>query len=370
MIRALLFIVCSANLVIAQDTSLAASLKTLNSVGAGGRNHADANKAWKQVSRAGTESIPLILASIDDTKPLAANWIRSVVDQIAERAIRNGRSLPARELEKIVFDDQYSPRARRLAYEWLVKVDAKAEQRIIPNMLNDDSIEMRRDAVALVISQAESAESLAKSKDQYRVALTSARDQDQIDLAYDKLVELGESFDLSSHFGFITNWHLIGPFDNTNKGGFDVAYPPEREISLSNEYQGKKGKVTWLAHRSDDKYGMVDLNTAIGKNMGAAGYAYTEFVSPGEQEVDLRLGCICAAKIWLNGKQLMEHEVYHAGTKIDQYIARAKLRAGTNKILVKICQNEQTDSWAQDWQFQLRVCDQVGTAILSQDRVR
>ena len=84
--------------------------------------------------------------------------------------------------------------------------------------------------------------------------------------------------------------------------------------------------------------------------------------------MDLRLGSICAAKLWLNGKQLMEHDVYHSGTKIDQYVARGKLRAGANKILVKVCQNEQTESWAQDWSFQLRICDRVGTAVLSENR--
>ncbi|MCY2966027.1 MAG: hypothetical protein NT069_20755 [Planctomycetota bacterium] len=33
-----------------------------------------------------------------------------------------------------------------------------------------------------------------------------------------------------------------------------------------------------------------------------------------------------------------------------------------------MCQNEQTDSWAQRWQIQLRVCDPTGTAVLSADR--
>ena len=41
---------------------------------------------------------------------------------------------------------------------------------------------------------------------------------------------------------------------------------------------------------------------------------------------------------------------------------------GTNVILLKICQNEQTESWAQDWEFQLRVCDGLGTAVLATNR--
>ena len=48
--------------------------------------------------------------------------------------------------------------------------------------------------------------------------------------------------------------------------------------------------------------------------------------------------------------------------------ARGTLRKGKNVILLKVCQNEQTDAWAQNWQFQLRICDPVGTAILAADR--
>jgi hypothetical protein len=45
-----------------------------------------------------------------------------------------------------------------------------------------------------------------------------------------------------------------------------------------------------------------------------------------------------------------------------------KLKKGANQILVKCCQNEQTETWTVEWEFQLRVCDATGTAILATDR--
>jgi hypothetical protein len=39
------------------------------------------------------------------------------------------------------------------------------------------------------------------------------------------------------------------------------------------------------------------------------------------------------------------------------------LERGLNQVLIKVCQNEQTDDWAQDWVFQLRVCDDTGGGI-------
>jgi len=113
---------------------------------------------------------------------------------------------------------------------------------------------------------------------------------------------------------------------------------------------------------------MVDLNKAIGKNMGAIGYAFTVFHSANDREIELRLGCINGNKIWLNGQMLTANHFYHTGQDIDQYVGKGRLKTGRNTILLKIAQNEQTEEWAQNWQFQLRVCDALGTAVLAQDR--
>ena len=40
----------------------------------------------------------------------------------------------------------------------------------------------------------------------------------------------------------------------------------------------------------------------------------------------------------------------------------------TAPILVKACQNEQTEKWTVEWEFQLRVCDSTGTAILAANK--
>jgi len=57
--------------------------------------------------------------------------------------------------------------------------------------------------------------------------------------------------------------------------------------------------------------------------------------------------------------------VYHSGSQPDQFVNRVVLQPGRNVILVKVCQNEQTQDWAQRWDFQLRVCDETGGAVLS-----
>jgi hypothetical protein len=346
-------------------------LKTLKAVGPMGKGHREAAAAWQQLSQAEAAQLTAVLAGLNDANPLAANWIRSAAETIAQRQSQNGRTLPLQELERFVLQTSNAPQARRLAYEWLARADKAAPDRLIPGLLHDPSVEFRRDAVQRLIERADplyEAKKVDEATPIYRQAFEAARDLDQIDKLSKRLRELKQPVDLQTHFGFLTQWKLIGPFDNTDKKGYAVAYPPERSVDYSATYEGKVGPVKWIDHETSHDYGMVDFNKAIGKHMGVVGYAATEFDSPSEQRVELRLGCINANKLWLNGKLVDEHEVYHANTKVDQYTQRVTLKPGKNLILLKICQNEQKDEWAQNWQFQLRVCDATGTAVLASDR--
>jgi hypothetical protein len=358
--------------VLAQSPSLSELLATLHKVEREGRGNRTAAQAWAELT-ASTEAdqLPAILAAMDGAEPLAANWMRAAFDAIAERQLQSGGKLPAGALEKYLRETEHNPRARRLAYEWIVRADPLAADRLIPQMLDDPSLEMRRDAVARVIATAEAA---LAAKDNtaatasYRRALGAARDLDQVKLAAEALAKLGQPVVLSHHFGFVMDWKLVGPFSNIGGVGFDTAYTPEERVDVAATYAGSSGPVSWVAHRTDEEYGHVDLNKAIGKHMGAVAYATAEFQSDRRQTAELRAGSGNAVKMWLNGKLLGGAEAYHANDVMDQYVGRGELLPGLNVILVKICQNEQKEDWAQDWKFHLRVCDPLGKAILSTDR--
>ena len=89
----------------------------------------------------------------------------------------------------------------------------------------------------------------------------------------------------------------------------------------------------------------------------------TEIEVPSNVKCELRVGCINAQKVWVNGELVIGNEVYHTGMQVDQYIAPIELKAGTNRILIKVCQNEQQEAWAQRYIFQARICDSTGKAI-------
>jgi hypothetical protein len=359
----------------ASAADLGPALAKLQAVGPAGKGHREAAEAWQELARADAAQLPSLLAALDQAGPLAANWIRTVIDAVAERTLQSGGTLPASELEKFVRDRRHAPRARRLAYEWLRRVDPAAPDRLIPGALDDPSLEMRRDAVARLLDQASKLAKPQRKADAvalYRKALTAARDADQMTLAAQQLRFLGETVDVARQFGFIVAWKVIGPLDNgDDKGsekGYDAVYPPETGLDLASSCPGKHGVVRWIDYTAADDYGNVDLNTALGVEKSVVAYATAEFFAAGRREAEIRIASDNAIKVWLNGKLIDRRHVYHGGSQLDQYVIPVVLQPGRNRLLVKVCQNGQTQDWARSWGFQLRVCDRWGAAVLSRDR--
>jgi hypothetical protein len=352
----------------ADKLDVPALVAVIRSVKPMGTGHKAAADAMRSLAEADATHVTTVLAGMDGADLLVSNWLRGVVEGMVQRHLAAGKKLPIADLEKFLAETQHAPRARRVAYETIARVDAQAEARLIPGLINDPSLELRRDAVSLAMKAAAEQTAEGPRKAAYNRVLSHARDLDQVKEIAAELKKLGETADLATHFGFITSWKLVAPFNNVGGKGFNVAYPPESGVDLKATYEGKDAKIGWIEHTTTDEMGLVDLNKTLDKFKGAIAYAYTEFQSEQEREIEIRIGSDCATKIWLNGQLIASNEIYHANMVFDQYLGRGKLKAGKNQILVKVAQNEQTEAWAQDWKFQLRVCDSIGTAVLSQDR--
>jgi hypothetical protein len=360
----LLALVLAPALAGAADPS--ALLAKIRAVGAEGKGNAEAAAAWKEVVKQGTPALLPTLAAMDGADVVAVNWLRNAASAIAENALAAGQPLPVKDLEAFILDRKHSGTGRRVAYEWLCRVDEAAPKRLLPRFVDDPGQELRRDAVAALLNQAaaQAKKDPLAGKFAYLEALNAARDQDQVEEAAKQLKALGSPVDLAPHFGLIRRWKLLAPFDNAAGVGYKAAYPPEEGVDLAKSYKGKESaEARWVDHTTQDPLAVVDLNKALGKQKGTVAYAYTVVDSPKEQAVEVRAGCIVALKIFVNGKPVFGREEYHHGMTMDQHVGRATLRRGRNAILVKVCQNEQTEDWAQDWKFQLRLCDELGKAV-------
>lgn len=293
------------------------------------------------------------LDALRGATPAGANWLRSGLERAADRG---GDALPAEQLAAVARDQARPPRARGLAYVWLKARQPQTAESLLAAMLDDPALELRREAVDKLLASATARDDAAQ-RAIHRQALTAARDIDQIERIAGWLAEHGDPVDLAATLGFVRRWLVSPAFDNKQGAGFAKTYPPE---SPAPDTAGWKPVV------STDKHGGVDLNAAVATDKGVLAYALATVEMPVAGAAEVRIGSPCAVQVWVNGQPVMQHEIYHASEAIDQYVATADFRVGANTVLVKCCQNEQTEAWAADWKFQLRICDRLGTPLATQ----
>ncbi len=309
--------------------------------------------AADRLAAGSAEEIRAGLAALAAATPAGANWLRSGLDRAVER---QAGGLTADSLAALATDRALPPRARSLAFGWLEGRDPARAAALLAGFLDEEALDLRRAAVATLLADA--ATTPADQLAAHRRALTAARDVDQVEAIATWLTEHGEPTDVASVLGFVRRWQVSGAYDNVGGAGFAKAYPPEEA--------GGAPATDWRAVISDHKHGEVDLNAAVATKKGVLAYALAEVEMPAAGPAEVRIGSPCAVVVWVNGRQVMAHEIYHASEAIDQYVAGAEFREGTNTVLVKCCQNEQTEPWTGEWKFQLRITDPLGLPLARQ----
>ena len=296
------------------------------------------------------------LAAYADATPAGANWLRSGLERAVDRA---GDSLSAEAIAAVVVERKQPARMRTLAFGWLRERDPSRADGLLDGMLDDPALDLRREAVEKQLTAVVNAEDGVQQAT-HRKCLAAARDVDQIERIAAWLSEHGEKVNVARVLGFVRNWRVSEAYDNAKGGGFAKVFPPEASLP------GRPETGQWKAVASADKHGAIDLNAVIATKKGVLAYAIADIVMPRSGQAEVRIGSPCAVTVWVNGRPVMTHEIYHASEAIDQYVAPAEFREGVNTVLVKCCQNEQTEPWAADWKFQLRVCDPIGSPLATQ----
>lgn len=356
-----LAICCSAA---SAELSLDEAIDVVQSVEPGAASHVEATAAVRRVESFGADALVPLAGAIGGN-PLADNWLRGAFEAIAANGIDRVRN----ELLNFFADRENNPRARRLVFETVTANDSELRRELLNDALDDPSEEMRSAAVTQLLKSVDEAGSEKEKLVIYRRALKSATVRSQVDEIAREIDKLGGDVDKKSHFGFLTEWKAVGPFDNKDKAGFDVEFGPEAGDLAAPDpqatYEGTLGETTWQSVSTDADNGIVDLAEQLGPHKGALVYVTTTFESDSQRPVDLRLSTANAWKLWLNGQPLFEREEYHRGLHWDQYRIPAVLQKGSNVIVIKVLQNEQEQSWAQRWSYSLRITDPDGQARMS-----
>lgn len=134
-------------------------------------------------------------------------------------------------------------------------------------------------------------------------------------------------------------WHYAGPFDNSERQGFETAYPPERAIDLKASFMGKSGAKFGWQELKDFKPGHIhDLLPLFPRARNSSVvYLLHTFESKAEMRLPVYFGADDTLTVWFNGKKLIAED---RETAIDtfQYPAELRVQPGKNTLLLKVCQ--------------------------------
>ncbi|HWB12689.1 MAG TPA: hypothetical protein VG826_25915 [Pirellulales bacterium] len=328
----------------------------------------EARQARDRLSRHGADVLPRLLGAMDTTNVVAANWYRTVYEEIVTRELsRPEPKFPLEDLRTFAGDPRKQGRVRRLVVNLLDRLQPGFAAGFVPTLLDDP--EFRADAVDAALAagaKAEASGDRLPAIAQFRNAFEHARSADQVSQAAAKLTAMGEKADIATHLGLVTDWYLLGPFDAPEYTGFAMVFPPETRIDLKATYGGKDGAtIRWARHRGTDALGQLNLIQAIAPVKEAVGYAYSELIAPRNIDVQLRCGADDNCTVWLNGQQAFGREQWLNGTRFDRFVVPVRLRSGKNTLLVKVCQGPQhkDPEVPNNWSLQLRFCDETGVGV-------
>ena len=139
-------------------------------------------------------------------------------------------------------------------------------------------------------------------------------------------------------------WHYLGPLENVNNFTYNTSFPFEKQIDLKAEYEGKnKAKIRWQEKNFAD--GAVNDLLAHSPIKNWAGcLLYREIVADEAIELDASFGSDDTIVARLNGERVVQDPSYR-GCAPDQNMAKLKLKAGKNDLMIKIGQGDG------DWAF-------------------
>jgi hypothetical protein len=349
------------------DETVAAEIAAIAKTGPQGAGSAAARQARDELAGRGVEILPQLLVAMDTSNVVAANWYRTVYEEIVARSLASSDvAWPRDIMTEYIGDARRAGRPRRLVLDLLERLEPGFRENWLPTRLDDS--EFRYEAVSRALAAGETAlreKEAERAKAEFRKAFENGCDSAQVTQAANNLKALGEPADVIGHLGLVVEWWLVGPFDAPEKTGFSQTFPPESKVDLAAAYKGQSGEIRWARHSVKDTLGQLDLNQALGTTREAVAYAYAEIDVPQEQPAQLRCGADDNCSVWTNGRKVLAREQWLNGTRFDRFITSITLKAGRNTLLVKVCQGPQhkDPEVPNNWTVQLRLCDDAGRGV-------
>lgn len=132
----------------------------------------------------------------------------------------------------------------------------------------------------------------------------------------------------------VTQWYMLGPFDNPGRANIDRVFPPESFIDLNAVYVGKDNRtIKWTFTNTDHELGRL-----VPTNDEPYGiwYAFTELDFDRARDLWITMGSDDKGRVWINDSPVWVSESQHKIWNPDEAQRRVHFRKGRNKILFRI----------------------------------
>lgn len=161
--------------------------------------------------------------------------------------------------------------------------------------------------------------------------------------------------------GFVTDWMIVGPFDNEGKSGFLRDFEPDVEhaapVVPGRAFSGKERPVRFRESPPVFRWGWVDFGSLLRPREHVCAFA-TTFVEGKDKPstITLWVGAEGAVRVRFNGQVAVEDAAYRH-YDADRLAASVVLEPGHNRITVKACGAETAPM------FSLRIADEKGQPL-------
>lgn len=162
--------------------------------------------------------------------------------------------------------------------------------------------------------------------------------------------------------GYLLNWWISTPIQDPEHKGFEQKFYPEEQVEKNTpiDFEGLfligPRRIRWRKIEALSADGRVDLVALFRRSENVLVYAYAEINRAREEEAIFKMGSDDGIACWLNGQRVHAKDLARQYTP-DEDTVRVRLRAGTNRILLKVTQ------WGDDWSFSFRLLDREGKPI-------
>jgi tetratricopeptide (TPR) repeat protein len=176
-------------------------------------------------------------------------------------------------------------------------------------------------------------------------------------LQADCAIDLGladEARSITRALGCVTDWRILGPFDNERGKGFGVKQAPEEKgaetFDFAATYKGKARDVAWRANPApEDPLGLVQLGEMLRPSSQGLAYLATAVRSDAARECAIHLASNGPLKVFVNGQEVLARKVVRPFAD-DQDAVAVALAPGWNRVVVKSCIEEE-DQWTVSVRF-------------------